>query len=392
MAADAQANIGVAALPSWVKEFPQDPQLVYLNHAAVAPWPARTRHVIQQFADENVRWGATHYERWLAEETRLRERFATLLKAPSAEDIALVKNTSEGLSMVAHGLPWKAGDTIVISDEEFPSNRIVWESLAPRGVAVRAVSLRGRDPEAELICAIDGSTRLLSISSVQFGTGRCLDLTRLGAACKQRGVRFCVDAIQSIGALATDVQAMHADFVVADAHKWLLGPEGLAVFYCAASSRDGLALHEFGWHMVEKQGDFDTTHWSVAASARRFECGSPNMLGIFATSASVSLLLEIGEQEIERRLLDNARFLLNALGELPGVELITPTEAGRYAGIVTFRLTGVEPANAMARLREQNIICACRGGGIRFSPHFYTERARLERAVTAVAALRSAAK
>lgn len=373
--------------PWWRKEFPQAPELVYLNHAAVAPWPARTRHVIQQFADENVTWGATHYGRWLAEEIRLRERFAQLLNVPSADDIALVKNTSEGLSMVAHGLPWQAGDSVVISDEEFPSNRIVWESLASRGVAVRAVSLRGIDPEADLIAALDGSARLLSISSVQFGSGRRLDLARLGAACRQRGVRFCVDAIQSVGALATDVQAMDADFLVADAHKWLLGPEGLAVFYCAKRSREALALHEFGWHMVERPGDFDTIRWSVAASARRFECGSPNMLGIFATSASVSLLWEIGMEEIEQRLLNNARFLLDALAAIPGVQLITPTQTGRFAGIVTFRITGVEPADAMARLREQNIICACRGGGIRFSPHFYTEPARLEQAVAAVAAL-----
>lgn len=387
MAADTPIDSLAAADVWWRKEFPQAAELVYLNHAAVAPWPMRARNVIQQFAEENVTWGATHYGRWLAEESRLRERFAQLINAPSADDIALVKNTSEGLSMVAHGLPWQTGDVVVISDEEFPSNRIVWESLASHGVRVRAISLRGPDPEADLIAALEGSTRLLSISSVQFGTGRRLDLARLGAACKARGVRFCVDAIQSLGALATDVQAMDADFLVADAHKWLLGPEGLAVFYCAKRSREDLALHEFGWHMVEKQGNFDTTTWSVAASARRFECGSPNMLGIFATSASVSLLLEIGMAQIEQQLLSNARLLLDALDRLPGVELITPTQAGRFAGIVTFRIAGVEPADAMARLREQNIICACRGGGIRFSPHFYTEAARLERAVAAVAAL-----
>lgn len=387
MTAESNASGAGSELRDWAGEFPQDARLTYLNHAAVAPWPARTRDVVRQLADENVRWGATHYGRWLAEETRLRERFAILVNAPSADDIALVKNTSEGLSMVAHGLPWQAGDNVIISDEEFPSNRIVWESLATRGVTVRQVSLRGPDPEADLIGAFDRNTRLLAISSVQFGTGRRVDLGRLGTACKQRGVRFCVDAIQSVGALGTDVQAICADFLVADAHKWLLGPEGLAVFYCAAESRDALALYEYGWHMVENQGDFDRADWRIATSARRFECGSPNMLGIFAASASVSLLLDIGMQEIEKRVLENARLLLDALGEMPGIELITPTQPGRYAGIVTFRIRGVEPASAMSRLREQNIICACRGGGIRFSPHFYTDRQGLAFAVAAVAAL-----
>lgn len=377
----------VAARP-WTGEFSQDPNLVYLNHAAVAPWPRRTRDAVQAFAQENLHWGATHYPDWLAQESLLRARLAILINAASADNIALVKNTSEGLSMVAHGLPWQPGDTVVISVEEFPSNRIVWESLSRYGVCVRTVSLGGTDPEADLIQALDETTRILSISSVQYGTGRRVDLARLGAACKQRGVLFCVDAIQSVGALATDVQAIQADYLVADAHKWLLGPEGLALFYSTAPSRDALSLNEFGWHMVEKPGDFDAKTWNVARSARRFECGSPNMLGIYAMSASISLLLDVGMAEIERRLLDNSRCLLKLLGALDAVELITPAEAGRYAGIVTFRVAGVDPASAMGRLREQHIICACRGGGIRFSPHFYNSPEQLERAVTAVAGLR----
>ncbi|TPW13737.1 MAG: hypothetical protein FD130_1522, partial [Halothiobacillaceae bacterium] len=242
-----------------VTEFPQEPGLCYLNHAAVAPWPKRTMQAVTQFAIENMTLGATHYPRWLTKEAQLREQLRELINAPTRDDIALLKNTSEALSVVAYGLPWQAGDNIVISDQEFPSNRIVWESLANRGVELRSVALESAaTPEEALLQAIDSRTRLLSISSIQYATGVRLHLERLGDYCHTHQVLFCVDAIQSLGALPLDVQAIHADFVMADGHKWLLGPEGVALFYCSSRAREWLTLQQFGWHMVENLGDYDT--------------------------------------------------------------------------------------------------------------------------------------
>lgn len=366
-------------------EFPHAPELVYLNHAAVAPWPRRAHEAVTQFAEENIRLGATRYPQWLAVEQRVHEQLARLVNAPSAHDIALVKNTSEGLSMVAYGLAWKTGDNVVVANEEFPSNRIVWESLRSRGVETRVVPITAAaDPEQALLDAIDSRTRLLSLSSVQFGTGRRMDLARVGAACRARHVLFCVDAIQSLGALAVDVQHINADFLVADAHKWLLGPEGLAVFYCRAELRERLALTEYGWHMVEHAHDFEATTWTPAASARRFECGSPNMLGIHALAASLSLFEEVGIDYVEQNVLRNSALLLEQLSADARIDLLTPREPGRYGGIVTFRVASMTPAVLVHHLREHHVICAPRGGGVRFSPHFYTPRDKLERAVRAV--------
>ncbi|WP_309544717.1 aminotransferase class V-fold PLP-dependent enzyme [Alkalilimnicola ehrlichii] len=251
-------------------EFPHEEDLIYLNHAGVGPWPRRTAQAVVNFADQNLRSGARHYPDWLAAEQRLRERFARLLNAPSSDDIALVKNTSEGLSLVAYGLDWQSGDEVIINKQEFPSNRIVWESLQERfGVRVRDIDL-GTDssPEERLLAAVNEHTRLLAVSSVQYGTGLRMNLERLGAACRERNVLFCVDAIQSLGALRFDAQRVHADFVIADGHKWMLAPEGLGVFYSRPESRDRLRLLQYGWHMVAAPGDYSRSDWSIAPTAR----------------------------------------------------------------------------------------------------------------------------
>lgn len=366
-------------------EFPLDEDLVYLNHAAVSPWPTRTAEAVQQFAQENMRCGSLYYGRWLEVEQGLRESLRVLLNAPSADDIALLKNTSEALSVVAYGLDWRAGDVVITTRQEFPSNRIVWESLRERGVEVRLADLeQAATPEEALMALADKRTRLLSVSSVQYATGLRMDLERLGRFCRDNGILFCVDAIQSIGALRMDVQAIGADFVMADGHKWMLGPEGLAVFYTTPESRERLRLNQYGWHMVEHAGDFDRVDWRIAPGARRFECGSSNMLGIHALHASLSLLHETGMAEVEQAVLARAERLFALIRERDELELVTSAADGRYAGIVTFRHCAADHAELYRYLTGHGVICALRGGGIRFSPHFYTPLRALSRAMDLV--------
>jgi len=354
-------------------EFALDPDIIYLNHAAVAPWPRRTMHAVQAFAEENHRQGAKDYPKWIETEHRLRERLAELINAPRQEDIALLKSTSEALSFVAFGLDWQPGDNIVIGDQEFPSNRIVWESLHDRGVELRQVDLeQGESPEAALLAAMDRNTRLLSISSVQYASGLQVNLHILGEYCRAHNVLFCVDAIQSLGAIPLDVQAINADFVMADGHKWMLGPEGLALFYCRAELRAQLRLSEYGWHMVEDCLNFDARDWHPARSARRFECGSPNMLAAHALNASLSLLLEVGIDVIEQKILANSHAMFEAIKDSRHLSAVTPSQSGRYAGIISFRHGTMPSETLYAQLMQQGVICACRGNAVRFSPHFYT--------------------
>jgi cysteine desulfurase/selenocysteine lyase len=368
-------------------EFPLQPDISYLNHAAVSPWPTRTAEAIVRFSRENQRIGASNYPEWLEVEQRLRERLARLIGADSATDIALLKNTSEALSVVAHGIRWQAGENIVGIHRDFPSNRIVWESLADQQVSFNPVDILGTDqPEQALMAACDQHTRLLAVSSVHYATGLRLDLEMLGNFCEQRQILFCVDAIQSLGVIPFDLKRVKADFVAADGHKWMLGPEGLALFYCRPELREQLRLHQFGWHMLESPSDFDQSEWQVSDTATRFECGSPNMLGIQGLEASLSLLEQLGHEKILMYTINNISYLIDLLYNIDSVELISKTDSkDRLSGILSFRVPGIDSEHIHQQLMLRKVVCACRGGGIRFSPHFYTSEEQMDRACQVLA-------
>jgi selenocysteine lyase/cysteine desulfurase len=386
-------------MEDWSAEFPQADDLLYLNHAAVAPWPQRTHDAVCRFAAENLQQGARWYPRWAAQEQTLREQMRELINALSADDISLLKNTSEGLSLIAAGIAWQSGDVVLISDQEFPSNRIPWQALSHLGVVVREVdinadacdTIENNNPEDAIIAAMSDDVRLLSISSVQYGTGILLDLVKLGQACQQRGILFCVDAIQSLGVVAMDVNAIEADFVIADGHKWMLGPEGLALFYCRASRRPELALQQFGWHMIANAGDYNQRDWQPAADGKRFECGSPNMLCAHALSASLSLILEVGIENIEQAVSTRIDYLAEQLTQR-GLTLTTPRNANMRAGIITFVPENMDIQTCYRALMSAGVICAPRGGGIRFSPHFYTPMTVIDRALEVLDGILAAAR
>ncbi len=370
---------------SILNEFNLREDLAYLNHAGVSPWPRRTAEAVRKFADENLYEGSARYLEWLKVEESLKRKAGELINAPSSNDIALLKNTSEALSIVAYGIDWSAGDNIVSSNDEFPSNRIVWQSLAKRGVEFREADLKSAaSPEEALFSLVDAKTRLLTISSVQFSTGLKTDLNTVGQFCKDKNILFCVDAIQSVGAVPFDVMDIQADFVMADGHKWMLGPEGLAIFYSSPASRDRLTLNQYGWHMVRALGDFDRRDWEPSLTARRFECGSPNMIGIHALQASLSLLLEAGMESVEKEVLRRSEYLMNIIDSRHELELITSREQGRYAGIVTFQRLNRDNGALYEYLMSNRVICAHRSGGIRFSPHFYSPIEHLDRGIEMV--------
>lgn len=364
-------------------EFNLDDSIIYLNHAAVAPWPVATAEAVKAFADENAAYGAAGYLRWMQVEWQLRQRLAWLINAPAVEDISILKSTSEALSVVAYGLDWNPGDNVVIFQQEFPSNRLVWESLKSRGVETTLVDLwAGDNPEQRLMEACNKRTRIISVSSVQYATGFKTDLEPIGRFCRQENILFCVDAIQSLGAIPFDVQQVLADFVMADGHKWMLGPEGTALFYSRSEIRDRLSLNQFGWHMVEARGDFDRESWQPSNSGTRFECGSPNMLGIHALNASLALLERTGIHEIYKRVINNSKYIIDLLKQNRNrLSLISAPESERLSGIVTFRVNGSAQQDVYHALMNKGVICASRGGGIRFSPHFYVSREKIEKAI-----------
>ncbi|MCK4842974.1 MAG: aminotransferase class V-fold PLP-dependent enzyme [Methylococcales bacterium] len=363
-------------------EFPIDNSLIYLNHAAVAPWPKRTSEAVIQFAQQNSHYGSHYYLDWLKKENEIHHQLKTLLNASTVDDIALVKNTSEALSFVAYGLDWNSGDNIVTSNEEFPSNRIPWESLSNQGVELRQADLLSQNSAEEaLFSLVDSNTRLITISSIQFATGIRVNLEKIGQFCKENNILFCIDAIQSLGAVEFDVQAYQADFVMADGHKWMFGPEGLGVFYTNPKSRDKLKLTQYGWHMMKSIHNYENKPWEIHPTARRFECGSPNMLGIHAWSASLSLLLEIGMNNIETKVFENADYLMSRIKSHPKLVLLNDDQAKLKSGIVLFKHNTIDNKFLYNQLQKNGVVCALRGGGIRFSPHFYHSKEQLDKAI-----------
>ncbi|MDX1626841.1 MAG: aminotransferase class V-fold PLP-dependent enzyme, partial [Wenzhouxiangellaceae bacterium] len=228
---------------------------------------------------------------------------------------------------------------------------------------------------------------LVAVSSVRYDTGTRLDLERIGRACRNHGALLAVDAIQHLGAVPLDVSALPVDFVVAGSHKWLLAPEGLAVFWSSPAARARLRPTQAGWRMWPDMFDFARCDWSIPDSARRFEPGTLNTAGIQALLASVSLLLELGELERADALERNVDRLADGLASIDGVRVVTPLDPARRAGIVTFEAEGLEPAKTVRALRERDVFCADRGHGIRLSPHCYTPPGQLDRALEAIADL-----
>lgn len=361
------------------EQFPILATGLYLNHAAIGPWPRCAAEAMQSFAEENMRRGPAAYVAWIEREGALRRDLAKLIGAASEREIALLKNTTEGISTVAWGLDWRAGDNVVLPAAEFPSNRLPWMAQANLGVEIREVDIRAAEhAETALAEAMDERTRLLTVSAVQWSDGFRLDLQQLGRACKERGVLFFVDAIQQVGALPVDVEACHIDFLAADAHKWLLGPEGIALFYARERSLGQLTLRQQGWHMFEDPWNFQREDWTPARSARRFEAGSPNSAGQAALHASVGLLLRQGPQFVAARILENTNYLVTRLSGLPGIRVLSCRDANRRSGIVSFGSDSVSARVLNKRLAAQGVICAVREGAVRVSPHFYQDEQALE--------------
>lgn len=355
-----------------MNEFPILEHGLYANHAAIAPWPLATTRAVTDFARENCELGPQKYARWLLKETQLRSMLADMINADSRYDIALLKNTTDGICTVANGIDWRSGDNLVLPADEFPSNRLPWLALQHLGVEVREVEISNvADPEQSLLNHMDERTRLLSVSAIRWADGLRLRLDVLGQACRNKDVLFFVDAIQQLGAMQIDVQACCIDMLAADGHKWLLSAEGIAVFYCREAIRDQLALSQHGWRMVDEPYRFSRDEWLPSPSASRFEAGSPNMLGQIALHASVGLLLDIGMHKVEAGIESNSSELGSGLSEIPGIELVRPLDMQRISGIVSFRIPDRDLIEVFNSLQKRNLTCALRGNAIRLSPHFY---------------------
>jgi selenocysteine lyase/cysteine desulfurase len=365
--------------------FPVTRDLVYLNHAGVAPISTRVQQALERYAALSLTRGAFDYATAFdAEVERVRGQAAALLSARPAE-IAFVRNTTHGLGLVAAGLDWRPGDRVLTCDLEYPSNVYPWWGLRERGVeTVLLPGVEGRLPLERVEEALrDPSVRLVALSSVEFGSGFRQDLAAIGRLCRERGALFCVDAIQSLGCLPLEPEAWGIDFLAADGHKWLCSVEGAGIFYCARARLDALRPALVGWRSVAANLDFDRYQSELHPSALRFEEGTPNTPGVFALGAAIELLLELGVDRIAERVLALTDRLADGLSAR-GAHVLSPRGPGEASGIVSFTWRDESPARTVARLRAQRIFTVARRGGARASPHFYNDEGEIDALLAAL--------
>ena len=364
------------------REFPVTREKIYLAHAGVCPLPRRVRDAISNYAT-----GCTLSDQefvlppaWFGETRKIAAEFL----GAQAEEVAFVGPTSLGLSFVANGLKFRRNENVLVYQDDYPSNVYPWMTLADRGVQVRFLNIRafGAVRARDIIGQADENTRLVALASCHFLGGYRPDLDEIGAFLRDRGIYFCVDGIQTLGAFPTPLR--HVDFMAADSHKWLLGPCAAGLMFVRKEMQEKLRPTSYGWHNIRNPDYVAQDDLEYRSDARRYEAGSHNMLGLVGLRASIELLMEIGVDRIGRDLLQKRNFLVPAL-EARGYSVLhgaAPVECA--SGIVSFFKAGEDMRALHTRLEEKKIIVSLRANRegqqfIRVSPHFYNTQAELER-------------
>ncbi len=358
-------------------EFAVTRHYAFMDHAAVAPLSGRAAAAMRRYVEQAEHHAYVRGGLYL-EAKRTRTAAARLINADT-DEVTFVKCTGEGISFVANGLHFSHGDNIVTAGCEFPANIYPWMNLRSQGVRLKMIPEdNGRIPVERLIEAIDSRTRVVAISAVQFASGHRTDLAALGRACQDKGVLLSVDAIQALGCLPIDVRAMNIDFLSADGHKWLLGPEGAGIFYCRRELLKHLRPSTVGWLSMRQPEPYCRYDFELRDDARRFDCGSYNLAGIAGLGGSIELVLELGIDQIWARVKQLTDRLVAGLRE-KGYRVISSRRPGEESGIVSFISDTHDHAQLQRHLKaEYRTIIAVREGRLRASPHFYNTMDEIE--------------
>ncbi len=365
------------------RQMPISRDWAYLDHAAVAPLSGPAQAALIDWARDATENGSANYPEWTRHVEHLRTLAANLIGA-LPEEIAMVGNTTAGINLVAEGLPWKPGDNVVIRADEFPSNQYPWIHLADRGVETRRIpTLEGRLDFDQLAAACDDRTRVVSMSWVAFASGWRHDLDQLVEFVHGRGALLFLDAIQGLGVFPLDVRKTPVDFLAADGHKWLLGPEGAGVFFTQRKHLNLLRPVGVGWNSVRHQHDFSHIELVFKDTAARYEGGSQNLAGLLALEASLELLQQYGAEAISSRVLEITETACRRL-EMIGAKILSDRTPAHSSGIVSFELPGRDPMALRQQCFHRKVLLSCRGGRLRISPHAYNNAEDMERLVEAL--------
>ena len=359
-------------------EFPVSARWAYFDHAAVSPLPKRAADTLRAWTADVEQNGVVHWPEWEIKLERIRVDLATLIQADPSE-VAFVPNTTTGIGLIAEGFPWREGDNVVTAADEYPSNLYPWQNLGSRGVALRKVPTRdGRIWIEDIQDAFDERTRILAIGHVEFASGFRNDIDALFAICHARGIALFVDAIQGLGPFEYDVRRTPIDFLCADGHKWLLGPEGAGLLYVRSDWIERLRCIGVGWHSVTSSYNDPENRFTLKPTAARWEGGTFPMPGIQAFGASVGLILELGPSQVAARIQERAEAVREVAARC-GWSLFGSHEPRDKSAIVAIEKVGINPRHVAQLARSRGVAIACRRGKLRISPHIYNNDGDLQR-------------
>jgi selenocysteine lyase/cysteine desulfurase len=363
------------------REFPVAREKIFLAHAGVCPLPRRVADAIAECAHQATLGDQEAFMLHRLDEAR---KLTSRLLNCQTDEVALVGPTSLGLSFVAAGLDFRKGDNVLIYHDDYPSNVYPWMALAARGVEVRLLNTRGLGVirPRDVMGQVDENTRLVALASCHFISGYRLEHQAIGKFLRERGILFCLDAIQTLGAFPTTVE--HVDFLAADAHKWLLGPCGAGVLYVRRELQEKLNPPVYGWHNVKNPNFVAQEQIVFRSGAVKYEAGTQNLVGLVGLIAAMELALELGVENIAAELLRKRVLLVPALLAKGFTVLNADAKTENASGLVSFFQPGKNLAELNRKLADAGIVASLRTNRagqdfIRLSPHFYNTDAELQR-------------
>lgn len=387
-------GLGIEVAHAFRAEMPVAHGWAYFDHAAVGPLPKRAADAVRRWAMDASVDGDVRWPEWSATASRLRGAASELFHC-SKQEIALIPNTTFGINIIASGFPWRAGDSLVVLANEFPSNLLPWLELQKRGVEVRRVPVDADGVPClhRIRAAIDGSTRLVSVSWVGYATGYRLPLGELCEVVHQAGAQLFVDAIQGLGVFPLDASEIPIDYAAADGHKWMLGPEGAGFLYIRETNLERIAPVMVGWGSIESSHEFNAEGAVYKRAASRYEGGSANHVGLIGLEASLKLLLEFGchrpDNMVARTVLQNAAAIRDVLRRLGAVfPWSVPSDvpnghrepsADSSSGIISFQFAGKDPYEVRRRLLDAGVVLSVRHGALRVATHAYNNQDDIDR-------------
>jgi selenocysteine lyase/cysteine desulfurase len=363
------------------REFPVACGKIFLAHAGVCPLPRRIADAISECARQGTLGDQEAFMLHRLDEAR---KLAAQLINCQPDEIALVGPTSLALSFVAAGLKFRKGDNLLIYHDDYPSNVYPWMALAARGVEVRLLNIKklGAVRPIDVMGQVDENTKLVALASCHFISGFRIEIDAIGKFLRERGILFCLDAIQTLGAFPTTVE--HVDFLAADAHKWLLGPCGAGIFYVRRDLQEKLNPPIYGWHNVKNPNFVAQEQIVFRSGAVKYEAGTQNLVGLVGLIAAMELALEIGVENIAAELLRKRAWIVPALQEKGFTVLNADVKPENAGGIVSFHQAGKDLAALNQKLAGAGVAASLRTDRkgqnyIRLSPHFYNTDAELQR-------------